>query len=180
MTHLGTLSPHTDPVAADAEPPDLDTFDWYGETFAVAERLSALAVLKYAWASRQAELLARRAGIDRKRAQSDEAREAADELDAAGTRDHMAALYDFLRGVLAPGEWDRFEEVTTLAAAPEDVLIGLVQELIGVIGARPTRQPSASAGGPSTNTAGSAGSSSAVGSEKARQDAELFHAALAV
>jgi hypothetical protein len=175
MTHLGELGLRPDLDADDAVPVELDTFGWYGETFAVADRLSALGLLRMAWDSRQADTLRRNAGITRKRATTPEARAAADEIEAQADRDEMAAMYQFLRSTLAPGEWDRFEEVTHLAGADDQVMSGLIQQLIGVISARPTMRPSGSADGLSTSTPGSPGSSLVL-SDHDRQVAELFFA----
>jgi hypothetical protein len=172
MAHLGELAPDTEVDAAAAEV-DRDTFDWYGETFAVADRLSAVVVLRMAWQSREADKLRRRADTDRKRARTEDARDAADALSAQADRDDMAAMWEFLTGVLGPGEWDRFVEVTSLACASDEALGGLIQQLIGVISDRPTRQPSASPAGLSTSTPTSPGTSPGL-TAKDLQDAELF------
>lgn len=174
MPHLGSLSPAVG-TADDAAELERDTFDWYGETFAVADSVSALTLLRMAWDSRQADGLRNRATIARRRARTDAERAAADELDAQAERDELASMWSFLRSTLAPGEWDRFVEVSELAGAPPDAVGELIQTLIGVITARPTRQPSASAGGRSTSSVSSLVPSQPL-TPKELQDAELFFA----
>jgi hypothetical protein len=175
MAHLGSLSPDLDVDPDAAVSVERDTFDWYGETFEIAERLSAVVVLRMAWQSREADRMGRRAQLDHKRARTDGERTAADELEATADRDEMAAMYEFLQSVLGPGEWDRFVEQTVLAAAPDDAIGGLIQKLLGVIAARPTRPSSASPDGRWTNTTTSRVNSPSL-TAKELQDAELFFA----
>jgi hypothetical protein len=175
MTHLGSLSPDLD-IEALADTPELDTFEWFGEVFTVAPNLSALSLLRYAVDMQTAGGQERRGQVARKRARTDSEREAADELTGAAAVTQMAGAYAFLKSVIGPGEWESFEEVTNLASASEEALGGLIQALVGVIAARPTRQPSGSAGGPSTTGLSSPVASPSRASAKEAQDAELFYA----
>lgn len=168
MAHLGSLSPEFT-VGDVQDAPERDTFDWYGETFVLADRLSPLLVMRMAYDSRIADGLRAQAKAAQQRGDVDRAQE----LDATADRDEAASMYAFLRATLAPGEWDRFLEQTSLAGAPDDVLAGLIQTLIGVITDRPTKRPSGSPVGPSTSTGGSAVRSSL--SPAQRQAAELFY-----
>lgn len=168
MAHLGSLSPEV--TAQDAEQaPERDTFDWYGETFTLAERLSPLLVMRMAYDSRIADGLRAQAKAARNRGDVDKA----DDLEGTADRDEAASMYAFLRSTLAPGEWEPFLDHTTLAGAPDDALSGLITTLIGVITDRPTRRPSGSPGGPSMTTPGSVARSSL--SPAQAQAAELFY-----
>jgi hypothetical protein len=170
MTHLGELGLRAD-VTADDAGAELDSFDWFGETFTIAARLSALNLLRMAWESRQSDDAGRRADMARKQGRTGQAAE----LTAEADRNEMAAMWEFLQATLGPGEWERFVEVSNLAAADDEALSGLIQQVIGVITDRPTRRPSASAGGSSTNTAGQLVRSHVL-SDHDRQVAELFFA----
>jgi hypothetical protein len=181
MAHLGVLSPDLTVDGLD-DAPELDTFEWFGEVFTVAPNLSALAILRFAWDTKAAEGQERRGQLNRRRARTDTERGEAEELIGGAAATQMSAAYGFLKSVIGPGEWPRFEEVTDLACANEDTLGELITALVGVITARPTRQPSASAGGLSTTGPSSqAASPSPVSvTAKERQDAELFYAVQAV
>jgi hypothetical protein len=175
MSHLGSLSPDLATEGLD-DAPELDTFEWFGEIFTVAPNLSALAILRYAWDMKTSEDQERRGQLNRRRARTDTERSDADDLIGTSTVTQMAAAYVFLKSVIGPGEWTRFEEITNLACADENVLGSLINNLIGAISARPTRQPSGSAGGPSTTGPSSPVASPSLVSAKEAQDAELFYA----
>lgn len=116
---------------------DVDTFEFFGERFALAERLGALPLMKYAAAAA--------AGLD--------------STDMAG----LAAMHDLLRQCLAPEPftvddqvvahgWVRFERVCLDQKVDAADIFTLVNRLITAMTGRPTKQPSDSSASPSSTS----------------------------
>jgi hypothetical protein len=102
------------------------TIEAFGQEFRVAEKVAAMPMLRFAHLAKQ--------GAD------------SADIEAA------AVMYDVLRAVFAPEDWDRFEDAATEARADNEDLFRLVQEAITVINARPTGRPFDSSPGPLTTT----------------------------
>lgn len=121
-------------LAADqATQTEPDTFTLHGQTFTVADHVSAIPMMRLAKVAAAAESLDG----------------ASPERVAEVEREGLVALYDFLEQALAPGEWTRFAELATSKRFSDDLLFKVAQRLYGVITARPTARPtSSSPGGP--------------------------------
>lgn len=102
----------------------MTTVDFLGEQFKVADKVGALAVMRFAKIAK--------AGVD------------ASELDG------LVALYDLLGQVVHPDDWARFEEHADSQHADGDALLELVQEVFALIAARPSGRSSDSSDGPRT------------------------------
>lgn len=95
-----------------------------GEQFKVADKVGALAVMRFAKIAK--------AGVD------------ASELDG------MVAMYDLLGQLIHPDDWSRFEDFADTQHADGDQLLELVQEVFALIAARPSGRSSDSSDGPRT------------------------------
>lgn len=107
---------------------------WQGASFAVADKVGLMPLLKFAHLSKK--------GVD------------------ANDMEGLSAIYDLLRSVIADDAWDRFEEHATVVRADGDDLMEVVSQAIEVISARPTDGPSDSSDGPQTVSESSADDSS--------------------
>lgn len=111
-----------------------ETVEFLGREFALADRVSNLAVMRFAKVASQ--------GVD-----SD---------DMAG----LAAMYDLLEQCIDPGQWHAFEAHADKERAQSDDLLELLQEVLPRIANRPTGRPSDSSDGPVSSNESSAGDSS--------------------
>ena len=116
------------------------TYTFHGETLHLPERVGLMPLLRFAHAAQS--------GLDT--------------ADFEG----MAAMYDMLRDcfdneatvvnradgltVRTAGSWDRFIDLSTRHKSGEDELLQVVQDVIELLTARPTRRPSSSPGGRSS------------------------------
>lgn len=104
------------PLVADIE--------FCGESFELAEKVSSLALMRFARAVSN--------GAD------------------TDTMEGMAALYDALQQMLPESEWKRFERHADKIRADADDLLDFVGNAMAAISARPTERPSESSDGPVT------------------------------
>lgn len=111
-----------------------ETFEFLGESFDVAERVSTLALMRFAKVAS--------AGVDVD--------------DMAG----LAAMYDLLQQAVAPSDWSRFEAHADAQRVQSDDLLAVIQEVLPIIAGRPTGQPSASSAGRQSRSEPSADDSS--------------------
>lgn len=95
-----------------------------GESFALAEQVSALAMMEFAHAVSS--------GAD------------------TDTLEGMSAMYAVLQQMLADGEWPRFKKAANTHRASDDALLEFIGEAMAAITARPTERPSDSSDGPVT------------------------------
>lgn len=100
----------------------MSTVEFLGEEFAVAERVSALAFMRFAKLAR--------AGVD------------ADDIEG------QAAMHDMLEQCIAPSDWYRFQTLADRERADGAQLLDLIQRVFAVLAARPTERPSSSSDGP--------------------------------
>lgn len=111
----------------------MSTVELCGESFRVAERISSLAVMRFAKLAKQ--------GVD------------------ADTMAGAAALYEVLEQCIDPADWSRFEEVADRERVGGDELLGVVRAAFAEVAGRPTSRPSDSSDGPRiiepSSTAGS-------------------------
>lgn len=158
-----------------AEP---DTYSFGGEIFTIPQSLSALPRMRFAHAcvtldaaSERVQALvadARRleaSGADK--ADVDAAWEATARADSEALRDWHAAVWRFVRDVIAPDEWDRFEQTAAAVGAERDDLVRLANAVMAVVAGRPHRRSSGSPGGPSSTGGGSADGSDSTGTTAA-------------
>lgn len=97
------------------------TVEFGGETFAVAERIGHMALMRFA-----------------KAAQS-----GADSTDMAG----LAAMYDLLEQCVEPQDWARFEKAADRTRADGEELMQVVVQVMTSLTEHPTLQPSDSSDG---------------------------------
>lgn len=111
--------------------------EFLGRPFALAEKVSALALMRFAKVAS--------GGAD------------TDEMTG------LAAMYDLLQQVVNPADWAAFEEhADGVRAQPED-LLAFIQEVFEILSDRPTGPPSVSTDGrQNTSEPSAAGSSSPV------------------
>ena len=112
----------------------MQTVTFLGETFAIAEQVSHLALMRFAKVASS--------GVD------------ADDMEG------LAALYDVLGQCIDPKDWRAFQKHADDMRAQSDDLLGVMQEVLPRIAARPTGRPSDSSGGPSVPSEPSVGDSS--------------------
>lgn len=113
---------------------DTERFDFLGRSFGVAERVSTLALMRFAKAAS--------GGVE-----SD---------DMAG----LAAMYDLLQQLVEPSEWAVFEAHADAQRAQPDDVLAVIQEVLPLIAGRPTGPPSDSSDGRQTKSVHSVGGSS--------------------
>lgn len=111
-----------------------ESIQFNGESFAVAERIGAMPLMRFAKIAQ--------GGVD------------ANEM--AG----LAAIYDLLEQAVDPADWQRFCDHADKTRASGDELMTVVRDAITVLSARPTSRPSDSPGGPPTTQESSGGDSS--------------------
>lgn len=119
--------------AAIAEAEGTRTVEAFGNTYPVAEKVGLMPLMKFA-------VLAKK-GVD--------------SADMAA----LEVMYRLIQSVIADEAWERFEEDATVARANDEDLLGVVQQAIAVISARPTSRPGDSSPGPQTTGASSTASS---------------------
>lgn len=108
--------------------------EFHGEMFPLAERVSSLAIMRFARAVAN--------GADTE------------------TMQGMAALYDVLQQMLDAEEWARFERHADAVRADTDDLLDFAGDALVALSARPTSRPSDSSAGPTTTEPSSTGGSS--------------------
>jgi hypothetical protein len=130
------------------DPADLVTF--HGETFAMADRIGLMPLMRFAKFAK--------AGVD--------------SADMAG----LAALYDLLEQCIDPQDWPRFEACADKNRADGEELLEVVTDVIERLTDRPTTRPSVSSDGPRTVEPNSTASSSSDASRllPGRPDLQLF------
>lgn len=111
-----------------------DHVTFLGEQFTIADRVSSLAVMRFA-----------------KVASSD-----VDGDDMEG----LAAMYDLLEQCIDPAQWRAFQAHADKQRAQSDDLLQLIQEVLPRIAARPTGQPSDSSDGLESSSGSSVDDSS--------------------
>ena len=125
---------------------DAPTLTFAGESFAVADKIGWMPLMRFARLAKD--------GVD------------TDEMEG------LAAIYDLLRDCILEQDWARFEAHATKVRAGEE-LLQVVSQAVALITARPTSQPSDSSGGPPTTSGSSAdGSGSPVTSLVERLERE--------
>jgi hypothetical protein len=110
-----------------------DVVAFLGGQFKVAERVSTLAVMRFAKIAS--------AGVD------------ADDMEG------LAAMYDLLEQCIDPADWRAFQAHADKERAQGDDLLGLIREVMARITARPTGQPSDSSDGLESSSENSVGDS---------------------
>lgn len=109
----------------------------WGESFKVADKIGTLALMRFAQVARN--------GVD------------------SDTMEGLAAMGDLLDQAIDPSDLGRFSSAANKNRADGEELMSVVQEVFGLIGSRPTSQPSDSSDGlPTTSAPSAAGYSSPV------------------
>ena len=137
------MTPPTLAGDAAVDGPESLTVALAGKPFRVAEKVGGLALMRFAKTAQ--------AGVD------------SNEL--AG----LAAMYDLLRQVIHPGDWQAFEAHADEQRVGADELLQAVFDAMEAISGRPTSRPSVSSDGPSTTSGSSSGVSSSVVIDLERQ-----------
>lgn len=113
---------------------DDDAIEFCGETFKMGEKIGLMPLLKFAHVSSK--------GVK------------ADDMEG------LAAMYALIKDCIAPGEWERFEQVAIDKHADDEDLLNVVSTAIETLSARPTKRRSvSSAGSPSTSVSSKVSSS---------------------
>jgi hypothetical protein len=118
---------------------------FHGETFALAESIGLMPLMKFAHAAKS--------GMD------------------TAEMDGLAAMYALLEDSLDPEDWPRFQRACIDAKIQADELLEVIKELIEAVAARPTQQPSDSSDGQQGTTPSSRGDSSTAVSLQDRKRA---------
>jgi hypothetical protein len=108
---------------AEAVVDDRSTITLEGKDFPVADKVSLMALMRFAYVASN--------GVTTN--------------DMAG----LAALYEYLRSVIADDAWDAFQSHASAKRVDGDVLFAVAQEAIKLTSERPTKRPSDSSDGPS-------------------------------
>lgn len=108
--------------------------DFGGEEFAVADKIGQMAFLRFAHVAQ--------GGVD------------------SSDLEGLAAMYDLLEQVIAPGEWGRFQATALKTRADGDELMAVVKQVVTGQTRRPTGPASDSSDGPVSTKRKSAGGSS--------------------
>jgi hypothetical protein len=95
-----------------------------GESFAIAERIGLMPLMKFARV----------------------ARTGADSADL----ESLAVMLDLLEQCIAPKDWQRFQDVADRERADGDQLFAVVKDVFEVLSERPTSRPSDSSDGPTS------------------------------
>lgn len=108
-----------------------------GKPFKVADKLGLMPLLRFAHLAKQ--------GVD------------SDDMEG------LVAIYDLLVNVIAPEDWEAFEQHAVDVRAEGEALMAVVTQAIGLIAQRPTERPSDSSdGSPTTRGSSTDDSSSRV------------------
>lgn len=165
-----------------AEP---DTYTFAGEVFTIPASLSALPRMRFAHACVTLDASAERVqalvadarrleAAGASKADVDAAWEATARADNEALRDWHAAVWRFVRDVIDPTEWDRFEAAAGAVGAERDDLVRLANTVMAVVAGRPHRRSSGSPAGLSSTGGGlTDGSDSTSGSAASRQRAAV-------
>lgn len=105
-----------------------------GKPFKVADKLGLMPLLRFAHLAKQ--------GVD------------SDDMEG------LVAIYDLLVNVIAPEDWEAFEQHAVDVRAEGDDLMLVVTQAIEMISSRPTERPSVSSDGPGRTSPSSPGDSS--------------------
>lgn len=125
------------------------TVEFFGKRFRIAEKIGLMPLMKFAHAASNQDAM------------------------AAGDMDALASIYEMLRDCIYggnglepgeegydPGDWKKFERYAVEVKADHDELLPVVSQVIEMLTARPTREPSgSSAGQPATSRSSTANSS---------------------
>jgi hypothetical protein len=168
----------------DDGPVEPDTYSFGGEIFTVPSALSALPRMRYAHACVRLDQAAERVQALVADARRLEAAGGADDdvaaawettarADNEALRDWHAAVWEYVRDVIDPTEWDRFEATAAAVGAGRDDLVRLANTVMAVVSGRPQRRSSGSQGGPSSTGGGSTDASDSTGTPAERQRAAV-------
>jgi hypothetical protein len=100
----------------------MTTVQFFGEQFALREKVSDYALMKFARAARN--------GQD------------------GETMEGMASMLDLLEKCIVPEDWKRFDKLASDSDAPAADIMAVIKEAFGQEAARPTELPSDSSDGP--------------------------------
>jgi hypothetical protein len=109
------------PVEATAD--DRPTITLAGEQFPVADKVSLMALMRFAYVASR--------GV------------------TTNDLDGLSALYEYLRSVVADDAWEAFQHHASVKRVDGDELFAVAQEAIKLTSERPTKRPSDSSDGPS-------------------------------
>jgi hypothetical protein len=146
-------------AAPDGDP---DLFSFHGDLFEIPGKVSALPVARFAWRTRELEHARAVADRNLARAHGGDAQDTAQAALATVEAGELAAVYEFLQGVIGVDQWTGFEQVAQRVGADFEELIGVCNQIAQAVTARPTRRPSGSTDGPSTSGDGSTGVSASL------------------
>lgn len=147
-----------------------DTFRFHGEAFEVPAGISAVVLMDFVAATKDAEALREdssarlerartrieRARSDAERTVAQAAMDGADRDLISSSNDLLAGMHAYVRGCL-PDEasWQRFNGVCRRDAVEIDELMDVCAAIFQAVAGRPTRRPSDSSDGPSNGGGGS-------------------------
>lgn len=132
-----------------------DWFTFHGEQFTVPARVSALPIMRFAWATNAADGRSNTADSRLRRAVTEDERTRAKAEKAAAEMDALGALHVFLRDTIGEHQWESFERLARIHGDDIDEIMRVAQAIYATVVDRPTSRPSDSADGPSTSGTGS-------------------------
>ncbi len=163
MAHLGEFGRELAELDTDTPAVEDDTFTFHGVTFRLRASIGAMPLMRYSWRvgeiARQADAATAMAAA----ARTDEERAEAAAADSRVFHLPRAALYEYIRACIGEEQWPEFERVAIAAAVDQAELMEVARRITAEVSARPTRRPSASAGGPPGNGDGSQAASPSPG-----------------
>lgn len=121
-------------TAAESAADNRPTITLEGKAFPVADKISLMALMRFAYVASN--------GVTTN--------------DMSG----LAALYEYLRSVIADDAWAAFQDHASASRADGDVLFAVAQEAIKLTSERPIKRPSDSSDGPSATEPNSSDTSS--------------------
>lgn len=154
MAHLGEFGRELAELDT-ATPDEGDTFTFHGVTFTLPRDIGAMPLMRYSWRVTEIRREADAAVAALAAARTDEERAAALDADTRVSHRPRAALYEYIRACIGESQWPEFERVAIAAASDQSELMEVARRITAEVSARPTRRPSASAGGPSGTGGGS-------------------------
>lgn len=98
--------------------------EFKGESFAVAEKIAAMSLMKYAKVAQR--------GV------------------SSVSMEGLAATYDLIEQCIAADDWARFQAHAEKVKADGDDLLGVIREVFAIVADRPTGPQSVSSTGPRT------------------------------
>jgi hypothetical protein len=150
MALIGTFGRELD--VSELEP---DYFAFHGEHFTVPARVSALPIMRFAWATNAANGRSNTAQSAERRARTEADKIAAKKEQAAAEMDMLAALHVFLRDTIGEHQWEQFERLAQIHGDDIEEIMHVAQAIYATVVDRPTQRPSDSSDGPSTSGTGS-------------------------